>query len=173
MKSLVVSLHDISPLTQALCEKIMSDLQEMGISKMSLLIIPNHHGRAPVGENSSFQRWLSGKVNAGNEPVLHGYFHQRPENRADSLFSKLTTEVYTAEEGEFYDLSFDQATGLLSDGLAALAFLERKIAGFIAPAWLLSEAAERAVASLGDRRARQDRSLTRPLDRRPVRLGLI
>jgi uncharacterized protein len=149
MKSLVVSLHDVSPLTQPLCEKIVSDLHEVGIGKMSLLIIPNHHGRAPITEISSFQRWLLGKVKAGNEPVLHGYFHRRPENRADSWFSRLTTEFYTAGEGEFFDLSFDRAMKLLSDGLAELAFLEQKIAGFIAPAWLLSEAAERAVASLG------------------------
>jgi predicted deacetylase len=149
MKSLVVSLHDVSPLTQPLCAKIVLDLYEMGIGKMSLLIIPNHHGQAPITENSSFQRWLLAQVNAGNEPVLHGYFHRRPESNADSWLSRLTTEFYTAGEGEFFDLPFDRAKKLLSDGLADLAFLPRKVAGFIAPAWLLSEPAERAVGSIG------------------------
>jgi uncharacterized protein len=149
MKSLVVSLHDVSPLTQPLCEKIVSDLDELGIRQTSLLIIPNHHGRAPITENSSFQRWLTRKVGAGNEPVLHGYFHRRQENNADPWFSRLTTEIYTAGEGEFFDLSFDRATKALSDGLADLAFLPRKVVGFVAPAWLLSEAGERAVGSLG------------------------
>jgi predicted deacetylase len=149
MKNLVVSLHDVSPLTQPLCEKIVLDLYEVGIGKMSLLIIPNHHGRAPITENARFQRWLLGKVNAGNEPVLHGYFHRRPANNADSWFSRLTTEFYTAGEGEFFDLSFDRAIKLLRAGLSDLAFLPRKVAGFIAPAWLLSEPGERAVESLG------------------------
>jgi uncharacterized protein len=149
MKSLVVSLHDISPLTQLLCEEIIGDLHELGVRQMSFLIIPNHHGRAPITENTSFQRWLTRKVDAGNEPVLHGYFHRRQENNADPWFSKLTTEIYTAGEGEFFDLSFDQAIKSLRDGLADLAFLPRKVIGFVAPAWLLSEAAERAVGSLG------------------------
>jgi uncharacterized protein len=149
MKSLVVSLHDVSPLTQPLCEEIVSDLEKLGVRQMSFLIIPNHHGRAPVTENSSFQRWLTRKVEAGNEPVLHGYFHRRDQNHADPWFSKLTTEIYTAGEGEFFDLSFERATKSLRDGLADLAFLPRNVIGFVAPAWLLGEAAERAVGSLG------------------------
>jgi predicted deacetylase len=149
MKSLVVSLHDVSPLTQSLCEKILSDLDELGVNRTSLLIIPNHHGRAPITQNSSFQRWLTRQIGAGHEPVLHGYFHRRQKNKADPWFWKLTTEIYTAGEGEFFDLSFDRAARSLCDGLAELAFLPRKVIGFVAPAWLLSEAAEQAVRSLG------------------------
>jgi hypothetical protein len=48
MKSLVVSLHDVSPLTQTLCEEILAQLQQLGITQTSLLIIPNHHQRAPI-----------------------------------------------------------------------------------------------------------------------------
>jgi predicted deacetylase len=121
----------------------------LGVHQISLLAIPNHHGRAPIRENSSFQSWLTRQVETGHEPVLHGYFHQRQKRTADSWFSKLTTEIYTAGEGEFLDLSFDSAAKLLRDGLADLAFLPRKAIGFVAPAWLLSEAAEKAVRSAG------------------------
>jgi uncharacterized protein len=149
MKSLVVSLHDVSPLTRARCEKILLDLSKLGVHQISLLAIPNHHGRAPIRENSSFQSWLTRQVETGHEPVLHGYLHRRQKRTADSWFSKLTTEIYTAGEGEFFDLSFDSAAKLLGDGLADLAFLPRKVTGFVAPAWLLSEAAEKAVRSAG------------------------
>jgi predicted deacetylase len=149
MKSLVVSLHDVSPLTQSLCERIVLDLSELGVHQISLLIIPNHHGRAPVAESGAFQRWLRREVDAGHEPVLHGYFHQRQKQRADPWFSKITTEIYTAGEGEFFDLTFDLAKKFLCDGLTDLAFLPRKVTGFVAPAWLLGDAAEQAVRSLG------------------------
>jgi len=149
MKSLVVSLHDVSPLTRSRCEKILLDLDKLGVHQISLLAVPNHHGRAPVRENSSFQSWLVRQVETGHEPVLHGYFHQRQKRTADSWFSKLTTEIYTAGEGEFFDLSFNSAARLLGDGLTDLAFLPRKVIGFVAPAWLLSEAAEKAVRSAG------------------------
>jgi len=149
MKSLVVSLHDVSPLTRSRCQKILLDLSKLGVHQTSLLAIPNHHGRAPVSENSSFQSWLTQQVETGHEPELHGYLHQRQKRRADSWFSKLTTEIYTAGEGEFFDLSFDSAAKLLGDGLAELVFLPRKVIGFVAPAWLLSEAAEKAVQRTG------------------------
>ncbi|MBV8351048.1 MAG: polysaccharide deacetylase family protein [Verrucomicrobia bacterium] len=149
MKSLVVSLHDVSPLTQTLCENILAQLQELGIQQTSLLVIPNHHRRAPITENASFRSWLVRKVEAGHEPVLHGYFHQRQRQKTDSLLSRLTTETYTAGEGEFFDLSTDEASSRLRRGLEDLAFLPRNVVGFVAPAWLLGAAAEMAVREIG------------------------
>ena len=89
MKSLVVSLHDVSPLTQTLCEEILAQLRQLGIRQTSLLVIPNHHQRAPITEDSAFRSWLARKVEAGHEPVLHGYFHQRQKQSADSFLAKL------------------------------------------------------------------------------------
>ncbi len=149
MKSLVVSLHDVSPLTQALCEEVLIQLLHLGIKQTSLLVIPNHHRQAPISRDSAFQTWLTRKVEAGHEPVLHGYFHQRQKQSADSYRAKLTTEFYTAGEGEFFDLSAQEASIRLQQGLEELAFLPRKITGFIAPAWLLGAEAEVAVRRLG------------------------
>lgn len=149
MKSLVVSVHDVSPLTQTLCEEILVQLQQLGIDQTSLLVIPNHHRRAPISEDFAFQRWLAQKVECGHEPVLHGYFHQRQKQGTDSFRAKLTTEVYTAGEGEFFDLSAAEASRRAKCGLEDLAFLQRKITGFIAPAWLLGAQAESAIRQLG------------------------
>jgi predicted deacetylase len=149
MKSLVVSLHDVSPLTQLLCEEILAQLRQLGIDQTSLLVIPNHHRRAPIREDFAFQRWLAGKIESGHEPVLHGYFHQRQKQKADSIRAKLTTEIYTAGEGEFFDLSAAEASTRVERGLQDLAFLQRKVVGFIAPAWLLGADAEIAIGKLG------------------------
>jgi uncharacterized protein len=149
MKSLVVSLHDVSPLTQILCEEILAQLRQLGIEQTSLLVIPNHHHRAPIRENSAFRSWLARKTEAGHEPVLHGYFHQRQKQNADSFRAKLTTEIYTAGEGEFFDLSMEEALIRVQRGLDDLAFLARKVVGFIAPAWLLGANAEIAIRKLG------------------------
>jgi uncharacterized protein len=149
MKSLVVSLHDVSPLTQVWCEEILAQLGQLGIGKTSLLVIPNHHRRAPLAENPGFQSWLARMIEAGHEPVLHGYFHQRKKQNADSLWTKWTTEIYTAGEGEFFDLSTEEASTRAQRGLEDLAFLRRKVVGFIAPAWLLGANAEIAIRKLG------------------------
>lgn len=149
MKFLVVSLHDVSPRTQTMCEEILAQLRQLGIDQTSLLIIPNHHGQAPIGEDSAFRSWLAEKIESGHEPVLHGYFHQRQKQNADSFRARLTTEIYTAGEGEFFDLSAEEATVRVQRGLEDLAFLQRKVVGFIAPAWLLGTDAEIAVRELG------------------------
>jgi uncharacterized protein len=149
MKSLVVSLHDVSPLTQTWCQEILAQLRQLGIGQTSLLVIPNHHQRAPIAENPGFQSWLTQMIEAGHEPVLHGYFHQRKKRNADSILAKLTTEIYTAGEGEFFDLSTVEASTRAQRGLEDLAFLPRKVVGFIAPAWLLGADAEIAIRKLG------------------------
>jgi predicted deacetylase len=151
MKSLVVSLHDVSPLTQTWCEEILAQLLHLGIDQTSLLIIPNHHQRAPISEDSAFRLWLARKIGAGHEPVLHGYFHQRQKQESDSIRAKLTNQLYTAGEGEFFDLSTEEASTRAQRGLEELAFLPRKVVGFIAPAWLLGANAEIAIRNLGFR----------------------
>jgi uncharacterized protein len=151
MRNLVVSIHDVSPLTQPSCARIMGDLQAMGVTLTTLLVIPNHHQRAPIVEHHDFQDWLKEKVSEGHEPVLHGYFHARTPKSTDAGIVKFTNQVYTAGEGEFYDLDRAEASRRLRQGLDDLAFLQRPIAGFVAPAWLLGLEAEAAVRQVGFR----------------------
>src|ERR1700722_2398641 len=149
MKSLVVSLHDVSPLTQTWCEEILAQLLHLGIDQTSLLIIPNHHRRAPISEDSGFRSWLARNIGAGHYAVLHGSFHQRQKQETDSIRTKLTNQLYPAGEGQFFDLSTKEASTRAQRGLEELAFLPRKVVGFIAPAWLLGANAELAIRKLG------------------------
>src|SRR3981081_425154 len=147
--ALVVSLADVSPLTQPVSTRILAELADLGIKRTSLLVVPNHHRRAPIRDDAGFQAWLSGLVSKGHEPVLHGYYHQRERGSGESIQSQAITRIYTAGEGEFFDLGESEAHDRLQKGLADLAFLDRKISGFIAPAWLLGQEADKAVRGLG------------------------
>src|SRR3954471_8514141 len=102
MPALVVSVHDVSPLTQPDCERILRDLAEAGVAVTSLLVIPDHHRHAPVAAAPHFQRWLIDQVLRGHEPVLHGYHHSRGPRRGETFRDVWTTRLYTAGEGEFY-----------------------------------------------------------------------
>ncbi len=151
MAALVVSVHDVSPLTEAACDQMLAELVGVGVSRASLLVIPDHHGRAPVVRAPGFQRWLSRKVSEGHEPVLHGYRHLRTRRVGENARTRWITRVYTAGEGEFYDVTEGEAAALLSQGRRDLSFLSRTPAGFIAPAWLLGPEARRAVTAGGFR----------------------
>jgi predicted deacetylase len=82
---------------------------------------------------------------------LHGYFHARNPKSSDAGIVKFTNQIYTAGEGEFYDLDRPEASRRLRQGLSDLEFLERPITGFVAPAWLLGLEAEAAVRQVGFR----------------------
>ena len=41
--------------------------------------------------------------------VIHGYFHGRPPQTNETWRDKFVTRFYTRNEGEFYDLSYEEA----------------------------------------------------------------
>ncbi|MEO6053515.1 MAG: polysaccharide deacetylase family protein, partial [Chthoniobacterales bacterium] len=148
-RALVVSIHDVSPLTRETVEAMLQDLATWGVARTSLLVIPNHHHKGNFHENSEFCTWLRQKVADGHESVIHGYYHQRPAKEGDSVAQRMVTQLYTAGEGEFFDLEEEEAYVRLK--LAQKEFTEAGIptTGFVAPAWLLGTAAEKAVRRAG------------------------
>src|SRR5439155_810106 len=80
----------------------------------------------------------------GHEIVIHGYFHERPARRDETLRDKFITQLYTRSEGEFYDMDYDEAFRRIKTARDEFSAAGLKPRGFVAPAWLLSSAAERA-----------------------------
>lgn len=149
MKSLVVSLHDASPHTRAACEQIVAELASLGVHATSLLVVPDHHHRGHFLKDAAFCEWLRDLSRKGHEPVIHGYYHQRSRRDAESLFAKMTTRIYTADEGEFYDIARSEAARLIAKAREEFRSIGLEPRGFIAPAWLLSREGEAAARELG------------------------
>jgi predicted deacetylase len=147
-RALVVSLHDVSPQTRPDCEFILQELAHRGVSRCSLLVIPDHHHRGHMSDDSEFVEWLQEKAKAGHEIVIHGYFHQRAARVDESTRDKFTTRFYTAGEGEFYDMDRPTAAALVSKARDEFQQLGFAPSGFIAPAWLLSSEAQEALREL-------------------------
>ena len=142
---LIVSLHDVSPLTADVCERILADLESAGVSRVSLLVVPNHHKRAEIIHYKKFTEWLHDKADLGHEMVLHGYYHMRLSRENESWVSRIINSFYTEGEGEFYDITYNEARKLVAQGRDALLACGLESEGFIAPAWLLSDGAKRAL----------------------------
>lgn len=149
--ALIVSIHDLSPLTGGRVKDMLEDLRKVGVAKTSLLVIPNHHHKAPITEDAAFAEWVRELDREGHEIVGHGYYHLREAKKGQTLGQKLVTESYTAGEGEFFDPDVATARGKLTrlkEDFAACGF---KTDGFIAPAWLLGKEATEAVKQEGFR----------------------
>lgn len=147
-RSLVVSVHDVSPLTWQAVDQIINKLYLLGVPRTSLLVIPNHHRKCHILEDTGFRNWLREKVQAGHEPVIHGYYHRRRRRRWEGPVKRFLTRVYTAGEAEFYDQEFDDSLRLVARAREQFHKLGLQPEGFIAPAWLLGQQSEQALRRL-------------------------
>jgi uncharacterized protein len=143
--SVVVSLHDVSPCTQRITSTIISELSAHGVRVCSVLVVPDYHHEGLFAKHHEFVTWLRALEADGHEIVIHGYFHERPPQTKESLRDKFVTRFYTQDEGEFYDLSYEEALRRITTARDEFRALGLKPRGFIAPAWLLGNEAEQAV----------------------------
>src|SRR5215470_2316556 len=143
--SVVVSLHDVSPCTQQITSIIISELATCGVRVCSVLVVPDYHHEGPFAKHREFVTWLRALEADGHEVVIHGYFHERPRQPEETLRDKFMTRFYTQNEGEFYDLSYEEALRRITAARDEFRALGLKPRGFIAPAWLLGNEAEQAV----------------------------
>lgn len=145
-RPLIVSIHDVAPATRDASAEMLRQLAQRGVDVCSLLVVPNYHSRGLSVNDRAFVGWLRNLEAAGHEIVIHGYFHQRARQTNETLRARLVTRSYTSDEGEFYDLEYDEALGRITRAREEFESAGLKPRGFIAPAWLLSVAAEKAAA---------------------------
>src|SRR5437016_10783475 len=141
---MVVSLHDVAPSTQQIANTIISELARHGVRVCSLLVVPDYHHQGLITTDGQFMSWLRGLEADGHEIVIHGYFHERPRRAKENLRDKFLTRFYTQHEGEFYDLGYDEALRRIADARDEFRAHGLKPRGFVAPAWLLGDEAQRA-----------------------------
>jgi len=145
----VVSLHDVAPSNQRVADKIISELASSGVRVCSLLVVPDYHHEGLFSGDRQFVSWLRGLEADGHEIAIHGYFHERPRRAKESLHDKFLTRFYTQQEGEFYDLDYEEALSRITKAREEFRASGLKPRGFVAPAWLLGGEAERAARDAG------------------------
>jgi len=148
-KSLIVSLHDAHPGSQAQIAEQVAFLATYGITRSSILVVPEFHHGGPVLQDKGFCETVSGWQTQGHEIVLHGYFHDRRESPPEKLSTVFWTRLYTNREAEFLDLPLETARLRLERGRALFESLGWRARGFVAPAWLLADGLTNLLAEMG------------------------
>jgi uncharacterized protein len=148
-RRLCIAVHDVAPVTWPQCERLLAMLDALGASPVTLLVVPDFHGRGRVDATPEFIRGIERRRALGDEIALHGYFHRDDAPPPRSPLAWLRRRVLTAGEGEFAVLSADVAETRLRAGLAQFAQLGWKIDGFVAPAWLASAGTHAALRRAG------------------------
>ncbi|MSP92036.1 MAG: DUF2334 domain-containing protein [Myxococcales bacterium] len=144
MPTALISLHDVTPAHAPLVFEALGHLRRLGVDALTLLVVPDFHGHAPLDAEPAFCRRLQAELGPRDELQLHGYTHL-----ADAPHG-WRGRWLTAGEGEFLDLDGAAARERLQRGLAMMerAFGVRP-SGFVAPAWLDNAAVRSAALDLG------------------------
>ena len=145
---LIVSFHDLSPHSRERCRDFLADMREIGVERVSLLVVPCWHGDKAFTEDTAFVEWLRSLAEAGHELSLHGYTHQA-ETVTGGPVARAMGRIYTASEGEFYQISRSSAKERLSKGIGMFREAGLPMEGFTPPAWLLSDEGREALRESG------------------------
>lgn len=143
---LIVSLHDLHPGSLSNIQAQIEFLESLGVNRTSILVIPHYHHAQKLDQNSSTLAWLDECAEAGHDLVLHGYFHDRTDQKEGNLFY---TRFYTANEAEFLNLPNDEVINRIQKGSEIWRARGWPLSGFIAPAWLMPITQHTLLRSLG------------------------
>ena len=150
--ALLVSVHDVSPLTLEASRRAVELALSAGVpvSALTLLVIPRHEDRAPLDEHPATRDWLARMASEGAELVMHGYTH-RMDGRCLSPRGLLWAHGFARGQGELFRSDAAQTRERLDRGRAILerAGLQGATRSFVPPAWLLSHEAREVVRGAG------------------------
>lgn len=162
MKTLLASIHDVSPKFEGAVDALADRLAgHLGGLRLAMLVVPDHWGEAPIGAGTPFAARLRAWADAGVEMFVHGWFHRDTATHrgADAWRAR----HMTAGEGEFLGLDASEALSRMTRGKALVEdIIGRPAAGFIAPAWLYSDAARAALGEAGFALAEDHRRVWAP-----------
>jgi predicted deacetylase len=162
---LVISLHDATPFHLERMRKAEAVFRDMGISKLTYLLVPEYHGSYPSAGHAEFAGFCRGPRPFAVEWHLHGYRHLEtpPQRRAPGgRLDGWKRRFMTAGEGEFLALDSGTQRRKLAAGREAFRVcLGSDPIGFVAPAWLFNASLPPLLREMGFRFTEDHRRIYR------------
>jgi predicted deacetylase len=144
VQTIAVALHGIEPATFEPCALIRDWLEDHGVDRVTLLVIPARDLH-PVGERSpEMVRWLSERRSAGDSIAQHGFQHTRMHHGASPR--RLLAQAHGRQPGEFVGLDAQETRRAVHAGWRVLKLAGIEPDGFVAPAYSYTTALRQALA---------------------------
>jgi predicted deacetylase len=135
---IAVALHDIEPATFERCALIRDWLDDHGVDRVTLLVIPARDLH-PLGERSpEMTSWLCERRRGGDSIAQHGFQHERARRSGISPQTLLCSPARRA--GEFVGLDVDETQRAVNAGWRVLKLAGIEPDGFVAPAYAYTPA---------------------------------
>jgi hypothetical protein len=142
-KFIAVTIHDVTGNTLEETKDIAETLNSIGVTNMSLLVIPSPHSGLPIEESPGLVSWLRHRQALGDEVVIHGLTHFIDSPKG------IIGRYYARGVGEFQHLSYAAARARLDQANKAFVDIGFEPKGFVAPAWLTSKGTKDAILDMG------------------------
>ncbi len=142
--TLAVALHDVEPATFERCVEVREWLEDRGVDRVTLLVIPARDLH-PLGERSpELAGWLAERRRRGDSIAQHGFQHE--QLRCARWTRRLPTPVRSRRAAEFAGLDRDEARRAVEAGWRLLKLAGVEPDGFVAPAYAYTPALRRVLS---------------------------
>jgi predicted deacetylase len=136
--TIAVALHGIEPATFERCALIRDWLDDHGVDRVTLLVIPARDLH-PVGERSpEMVEWLCERRRAGDSIAQHGFQHVRARDAGSAR--RLLARAHGQRDGEFVGLDCEETRRAVHAGWRVLKLAGIEPDGFVAPAYAYTPA---------------------------------
>ena len=142
--TIAVALHGIEPATFERCAVIRDWLDDHGVDRVTLLVIPARDLH-PVGERSpEMVEWLLERRRAGDSIAQHGFQHVRAS--ACGPARRMLARAHGQRDGEFVGLDDEETRRAVHAGWRLLKLAGIEPDGFVAPAYAYTAALREALS---------------------------
>jgi predicted deacetylase len=142
-RKIAVALHDIEPATFERCALIRDWLDDHGVGRVTLLVIPARDLH-PLGERSpEMAGWLADRRRTGDSIAQHGFRHEHLHRGAFS--GRTLLPARSRRSAEFVGLDGDETRRAVDAGWRVLKLAGIEPDGFVAPAYAYTPALRRVL----------------------------
>jgi predicted deacetylase len=143
-QTIAVALHDVEPATFERCALIRDWLDDHGVDRVTLLVIPARDLHPVSDRRPEIATWLAERVRSGDAVAQHGFQHFQAHPGRWTLPSRPRLH---SEAAEFARLDARDTARALDAGRRVLKLAGIEPAGFIAPAYAYTPALREMLGS--------------------------
>jgi predicted deacetylase len=137
-RTLAVTLHDVEPATFERCALMRDWLDDLGVARVTLLVIPAADLH-PLGDRApGLADWLAERARCGDEIAQHGFQHVQVH--AAPPVRQLVARAQGAGAAEFVGLGPVDTRRVIDAGRRILRLAGLEPRGFVAPAYAYTPA---------------------------------
>jgi predicted deacetylase len=171
-KTIAVALHDVEPATFERCALIRDWLDDHGVARVTMLVIPARDLHPLAERSPEMVSWLVERERLGDAIAQHGFQHLRSHGSHAAGARQALRSLSADAQSEFVGLDEQETRRAVDAGRRVLKLAGIEPKGFVAPGYAYTPALRRALAErfqwwaalLRLHRASGDRSADRSTD---------